>query len=170
MKNITVGLVIFFFGLVAFSNVYAQDKSEKMAFINLSKVFDEYKKTQKYDKELEEKGQGKIAEREKKVKEIKDLQDKLSVLSKTEKEKTESKIDEKMKGLQQFDSNMQTDLRIERDNMLKEILKEIEKVIKEYAEKNKITLILNDRILLYGDKTLDVTDDIVKILNDRYKQ
>jgi outer membrane protein len=169
MKKIIVLLLIITFGLISSTHVYAQGKNEKIAYVDLTRVFDEYKKTQKYEKELKQRGKTKASEREKKVREIKELQDKLSVLSKTEKEKTQNKIDKKLRELQEFDSQIQTDLRIERDNMLKEILKEIEKSISEYAQKNNYTLILNDRILLYGDKTLDITDDIIKMLNERYK-
>lgn len=165
-----VFLAIVSFGLIVFHNAYAQEQKLKIAYVDLSRVFDEYKKTEKYDKELEEKGKTKTAEREKKVKDIKDLQDKLSVLSKDEKEKTQGKIDEKLKDLQEFDGKMQTDLRIERDNMLKEILKEIEKAIREYAEANSLDLIFNDRILLYGNKTLDITDGIIKALNEKYNK
>ena len=168
MRKIIV-LAIVSLGLILSSNIYAQDKSEKIAFVDLSRVFDEYKKTEKYDKELEKKGKAKVGEREKKIKEIKGLQDKLSVQSKEGKDKTQGKIDEKLRLLQEFDSALQRDLRIERDDMLKEILQEIEKSIREYAEKNSYTFILNDRILLYGSKTSDITDDIIKMLNEKQK-
>jgi Skp family chaperone for outer membrane proteins len=41
-------------------------------------------------------------------------------------------------------------------------------VIQEYGKNNGYLIILNDRVLLYGDETEDLTEKIIKILNDNY--
>jgi len=61
------------------------------------------------------------------------------------------------------------DLRKERDEKLKEILQDIEKVVQSYAQKNGYDFIFNDRVLLYGAANADVTQDIVDLLNGGYK-
>ena len=47
-------------------------------------------------------------------------------------------------------------------------LPEIQNYIKEYNADNRFKLIINKAGLLYGDKSLDITEPIIKALNDRY--
>ena len=54
--------------------------------------------------------------------------------------------------------------------MVKDILKEMSDVIKEYGQKNGYSIILNDRVLLYGDSGMDLTNEIIKILNEKYNK
>ena len=44
----------------------------------------------------------------------------------------------------------------------------IEKVVKDYAQKEGYTLVLNDRVLVYGGEEMNITDKIVKLLNESY--
>lgn len=159
-------------GLLFLVGVVAQGEAEelrKVGYINLGKLFDEYEKTEEADKVLEEKGNARQTEREKKFDEVKRLKDKIALMSAEEKEKKQEALDEKAKELEDFDRQTQVDLRRERDTMVREILKEIDKVIQEYGEKNGYDLILNDRVLLYGAGGLDLTDEILKVLNESYK-
>ena len=167
MKKIIIVLGTIFFFLLTVNYVQAESK---VGFVDLSKVFDEYQKTKDYDSRLEKKQEQKQKERDKRIKEIKELQNKISLLNDKEKEKTQEKIDKKIKSLQELDRQVQTDLRKERDKLIKEILKEIEKTISDYAKKENYTLIFNDRILLYGNETLDLTDQILNSLNNKYSK
>jgi outer membrane protein len=169
MKKVMVSLFIATFVLAIFNTASVNAQDEKFAYVDLVKVFNDYKKTEKYDKKLEEEKTIKEKEREKSINEIKDLQDKLSIVSKDEKDKTQKQIDEKLRGLQQFDSQVQMDLRKEYSEMMQEILKEINKVVRDYAEKNKITFVFKDAALAYGKETLDITEDIIKMLNEKFK-
>jgi len=141
----------------------------KIGYIDLSRSFDEYQKTKDFDKELEGKGDMKQNEREKLVQEIRKMREELELMNKKAREKKETDIESKIKALQEFDQEAKTDLTKERDNMVKDILREMSDVIKEYGEKNGYSIIVNDRVLLYGDSGMDLTGEIIKILNDRYK-
>lgn len=141
----------------------------KIGYIDLSRLFDEYQKTKDFDKELEAKGDMKQDEREKLVQEIRKMREELELMNKSAREKKEADIESKIKALQEFDQEAKMDLTKERDNMVKDILEEMSGVIKEYGQKNGYSVIVNDRVLLYGDSGLDLTGEIIKILNDRYK-
>ena len=143
---------------------------EKIGYIELSKVFDEYQKTKDSDKTLADKEGERQEKREKMVDEIKRLKDELSMMSKKGKEKKQEAIEKKIGALQDFDREIRTDLRRERDAMVRDILREIDKVVQEYGKKNGYTLILNDRVLLYREEKLNLTDDILKTLNNQYKR
>lgn len=170
MKSLRIIFGIIFMAGLLVGKLYAQDIGKKVAYVDLSKLFDEYQKTKEYDETLTAKQKVKEEERNKKITEIKDLQSKLALLNDKEKEKVQAQLDSKMKALQQFDQEATTDLRKQRDDLVKEILKDIEKVIHEYAQKEKYDLIFNDRILLYGDESLDISQSLLKNLNDKYKK
>lgn len=161
------GLVLglaFFVTAVLTSAAFAADK---LAYVNLSKIFSEYKKTQDYDKVLSDKEKTYTADRDKKVNDIKQLQDKMNLLSDKEKETKKTDIESKVKDLQEFDRQKQTDLRKEQDEKMQEILKDIEDVIKQYSLSQGYTLVFNDRVLVYQDNKLDITNKIIEILSSK---
>ncbi|MFH0838913.1 MAG: OmpH family outer membrane protein [Candidatus Omnitrophota bacterium] len=143
----------------------------KLGYVNLSKIFEEYEKTKEYDKTLEAQGTQKQKERDKLVTEIKGLKDELELLSEKGKEEKQGQIDTKLTDLKKFDATVREELARQRDNFLKEIVEEIGKVVEEYGQKEKYTLIVRiEGVVMYGDKSIDVTDEVLKILNGRYKK
>ncbi len=146
----------------------ASAASEKIGYMDLGKVFDDYNKTKDLDKELEAKGNTKEAEREKMVNEIKKLRQELDLLSDKAKEAKQAQIEERIKKLQDFERDARDSLRKERDDMARQILKEITDTINEIAKKEVYLLILDKRAMLYGREGDDLTNNILKVLNDRY--
>lgn len=168
MKKINVFILSTIFACTFIGGAYAQNAAMKVAYVDLSKVFDEYTKTKEYDKTLEEKHSAFEKEHNKKLQEIKDTNDKLSLLKDEEKSKMMEKIDADKAALLEFDRQKQTDLKKQRDEKIREILGEIEKTIKDYAVQEKYNLIFNDKVLAYADASMDITAPILKILNDKY--
>jgi len=161
-------LLALFLGLgLIWGSAHAADL--KFGYVDLGRIFTEYKKTVEYDKGLNEKQNLYEAERDKKVNEVKNLQDKLSLLSEKEKETKKGDLETKVKALQDFDRQKQTDLRKEQDDKMKEVLKDIEEVVKKYAQNQGYTMVFNDRVLVYQEKSMDITDKVVEILNKEYK-
>jgi outer membrane protein len=144
--------------------------ADKFAYVDLTKIFSEYTKTKDYDKVLGDKQNAYEGERDKLVAEVKGFQDKLNLLSDKDKEAKKSELENKIKNLQEFDRQKQGDLRKEQDERMKELLKDINEAIKQYAEKEGYTMVFNDRVLVYQDKSLDITDKIVSIVNKGSKK
>jgi Skp family chaperone for outer membrane proteins len=168
VKRFSVLLLGVFFGLVVLTGkVLAADK---LGYVDLSRAFSEYSKTKDYDKVLEEKQNAYTTERDKKVAEIKQLQDKLNLLSDKEKEAKKGDLEVKVTALQEFDRQKQTDLRKDQDEKMKDILKDIEEAVKNYSEKEGYTLVFNDRVLVYQNKSMDITDKVIEILNKGSKK
>ena len=169
MKSFKIASVLAL--IVLFSAASAQAQSAgKIGYVDLSRIFDEYTKTKEYDAVLEKKHSDYQAERDKRLSKIKDAQGKLALLKAEEKAKLEADMEKDRTDLLEFDRQQQTDLRKQRDEKIREILLEIEKVVKDYAEKEKFSLILNDRVLIFGAPEINVTDPILKTLNDSYKK
>jgi outer membrane protein len=148
----------------------AAQAAEKFGYVDLSRSFSEYGKTKDYDKTLGDKENAYKAELDKKVAEIKQLQDKMNLLSDKEKDAKKTDLETKVKVLQDFDRQKQADLRKEQDEKMKEILKDIEEAVKKYSEKEGYTMVFNDRVLVYQVKDMDITDKILEILNKDYKK
>ena len=165
-KSFAVMIGVVFLAICA-TGAFAADK---LAYVDLSRLFDEYEKTKAYDKILEGKQMTYEKDREKNVDEVKKMQDKMSLLSDKEKEAKKGDLENKIKELQEFDRVQQTDLRKERDEKMKEILKDIENAVSAYSKANGYTMVFNDRVLVYQEKTMDITDGVIKILQGYYKK
>ena len=171
MKSLKVSLIVSVFTLFTGASVFAQSlDGKKVGYVDLSRVFDEYGKTKEYDAVLEKKHTEYEDARNKKLDGIREEQGKLALLKEGEKAKLQETIDKDKADLLEFDRQQQTDLKKQRDDKIREILLEIEKIVHDFAEKEKYTLILNDRVLIYGDKSMDLTEKVLKLLNDSYKK
>lgn len=162
-----VGLVMF--ALVA-STASAAVAAGKIAYVDLSTTFDKYEKTKVYDDELSKVQAVKEKDLTQLADEIKTIEDKMPLLSEKEKASKQKELDEKNAKLKTLSQQVALDLRKERDEKLKEILQDIEKVIQSYAQKNQYDFILNDRVLLYGAASADISQDVIDLLNNQYKQ
>ena len=163
MKKAVVVLLGIIFSLALFmGSAYAEDK---LGYVDLSRAFSEYTKTKGYDKNLSDKEKAYTDERDKKVAELKAFQDKLSLLGDKEREAKGSELQAKAKTFQDYDRQKQADLRKEQEEKMKELLKDIEEAVKKYSEKEGYTLVFNDRVLVYQTKSMDITNQVIAILN-----
>lgn len=169
MKSFKIfGLIVAFLVAGAYP-LYAQS-ALKIAYVDIGRLFDEYEKTKAYDKVLEADSKKFEEERNKKIDQIKEMQGKLAMLKDAEKTKVEQDMEKLKNEIIEFDRTKRTDLTKARDEKVREILLEIEKTVAEYAKKDGITFVLNDRTLIYGDASLNITEPILKSLNESYKQ
>ena len=143
---------------------------EKFGTVDIGKVFDEYEKTKKFDDEFQTEGRLKQEERDAIVHEIRRLRDEQALLAEDARRDKQSAIDAKIKELDSFDREIQKTLGEKRNQAVKEVFQDIENVMTQYGERKGYDFIFNDRALLYKDKPYDVTSDILKELNDRYRK
>ncbi|MFC1590382.1 OmpH family outer membrane protein [Candidatus Omnitrophota bacterium] len=141
------------------------EEANKMGFVDLARVFDQYSKTVEFDKSLEEKGRSKEDERKGMVEEIRKLQDEAALLSDEARAQKQPQIDEKIKTLRDFNRDTQGALVKERNDRITEILADIQGVVETYAKENDYDVVLNSRMLLFGDQQHDITEEILSKLN-----
>lgn len=166
VSRFAVAMFLIFVSFLIGNTAFAAE--QKMGYLDLSKVFDDYTKTKDLDKQLEKKQEAKQAERNKLVAEIKKLKDELELTSEKSKETKQATIDEKIKKLSDFDRDTRDSLRKERDDMARQILKEINETVNQMGKKEGFFLILDSRAILYGLTGDDLTAKILKALNDTY--
>lgn len=168
MKAVKTCVAAAVFSLALTSSVFA--KEMKIAFVDLAQLFDKYQKTKEYDASLQKKGEGFQKQRDDMIAKIQSAQGKLAVLKDDEKQKLQADIDKQKNELIEFDKDKRTELAKERDEKVREILLEIERIVSDIAKKEGYDYILNDRVLIYGDQTQNLTERVLKSLNDSYKK
>lgn len=144
---------------------FAQSKDLKIGYVNLTVIFDKYQKTIDYDKVLEQKSTEYKKQRNDLVAKIQESERKITLLKEEERMKVAQQIEKDKQALMDFDQKNQTELRKDRDDKIREILLEIESVVKAYAQREKYDIILNDRVLIYGAESFDLTQKVLDSLN-----
>ncbi len=160
------GLAVLAFGLMLATPAFAKDL--KVAYVDLSRVFDNYQKTKDFDAVLQKEGEGFKQELDAKVQKVRDAQSKLALLKDDEKQKVSAQIEKDKADLIEFDKQKRTELAKKRDDKVREILLEVEKIVSNMAKKEGYSFIFNDRVLIYGDQEQNITDKVLKSLNDSY--
>lgn len=121
----------------------------KTAKLNLARVFDSYQKTRDFDAILQKQGKEFQAVRDGMVGKVNEGQmDKSEVVK--------------------YDTAKRTELAKRRDDKVREILTEIQKAVSDYAVKHQIRAVLNDRAKKLKGDEIDITDEIIPILNNQY--
>ncbi len=167
MKKAGIVLAGVFFSLVLLAA--SAQAADKFGYVDLSRAFSEYNKTKGYDKNLSDKEKVYTDERDRKVADLKAFQDKLNLLNDKQREAKGAELQSKVKAFQDYDKQKQADLRKEQEDRMKEILKDIQDAVKKYSEKEGYTLVFNDRVLVYQTKSMDITNQVVAILNSPNK-
>ena len=81
-----------------------------------------------------------------------------------------NKLREKYKSYQELKNTKNNDLKKLRDNASKQILKIINEILAEYSTKNKISLIIEKKNIVIGKTELDITKNILTLLNTKIKK
>jgi len=161
----------------------------KIGFANIKRIIDDYERTKTIEVEIDDYRRGKTDEIEKKRKRLKELRDDMKMLNPDsrmyfEKVKLARRMEMEIK---LAEDELKVDLQYRLLRATKEIYEDITNQIKEYAQKNgfhvifkvekgkieseskgELILKINSRGVLYYDKSLDVSDAIIKILNVNY--
>lgn len=146
------------------TSAYAADMG-KIGYVDLSRLFDEYHKTKEYDKVLEARHDELEKIGKEKIDKIRESEGRLALLKEDQKKALEDEIDTMKGEAQEFVQQEQSNLTKDRNEKIREILLEIENVVSDFAEKEGYSIILNDRVLIYGDQTKNLTEEILAILN-----
>lgn len=162
-----LGLAVIF-GLMATGISLAGDL--KIAYVDLSKVFDGYQKTKEFDAVLQREGETFQKERDAMVQKIQDAQSKLALMRDDQKATMQADIEKQKNDVVAYDKEKRTQLAKRRDDKVREILIEIQGIVSTLSKKAGYTYVLNDRVMIYGEPQFNITDEVLKALNDSYKK
>ncbi|MFW2330674.1 MAG: OmpH family outer membrane protein [Nitrospinota bacterium] len=177
-KTVAVVGVTLFMMLTFFANTELAF-AEKIGGVDLQKVLINSKKAKKAQKELQLKFDSSKSKLEKMKAELLKMQSELTesrrTLSSDKLVLKEGQLKRKERELALEQEDLQSSLRSTQAEKMKVIFGEISSVIKDYAKKHKYHIILEkgatpsigNPVILYLDDSIDVTDDIIKLLDQK---
>jgi len=168
MKALKVFGLAVIFGLMATGMSLADGL--KIGYVELSKVFDGYQKTKEFDAMLQSQGETFQKQRDAMVQKIQDAQTKLDLMSDAQKTTMQADIEKQKNDVLAFDKEKRAELGKKRDDKVREILSEIQNAASAIAKKEGYTYVLNDRVMVYGDTQFNITNEVLKAVNDSYKK
>lgn len=148
----------------------AYAEGEKIGYVDVAKIFDEFQKTKDNDRVLQEAGKKKEEERDAIVHEIRQIKDEMVLLADDAKAKKQTVLEGKMKELQDFDNDARQSLGEQRNKVVREIFKDIDDTVQRYGEKKGLDIVFNERALVYHNPKYDITKEITDELNKGYKK
>ena len=164
MKNIFI--IIFF--LSYFSNVFAQDK---ILYLDVSRLLNDSDVGKYLNTELSKINKSNIDEFKKIENSIKSEEE--NILKQKNILKTEeynSKINDlknKFNSYQELKNRKNMEINQKRNNAANKILKVINEILSKYSSEKEISLIIEKKNIVIGKTQLDITDDILKLLNKK---
>ena len=111
-------------------------------------------------KNLEEK-EKKIQDEERKIIQQKKL------ISPDEYKKKVSDLRKKVSSLQSERNKLLENISKERSKARKELLKNLNPILSDYMKENNVRMIIDRKSILLADENLDITDEIISILNKK---
>ena len=162
------------FLLLMFVNLITGTAQSQIVYINMEKLFNESMvgiSLNKKISEINKLNEKNIKKLEMEIKsEDENINSQKNILNEEELKKKIAKLNNKIKEYQNLLKKNKDNLnkkKIEGTNVILETLKPI---LSEYSEKNSISMVLQKQNVVIGKKELDITKDIIIILNEKIKK
>ena len=165
MRNL-ISIIIFFLIINLNNTSYA---NEKIVYLNVNYVFSNSISGKEANKSFESKVKNLENEVNKFTKNINSEKDKLkkqkNILSDVEFNKKFTEIDDKIKEFNKKIKVRNDEIMNLRKQVRLNFTKELKKILSNYSTENSINMIFNQEDILVGSKTLDISNDILKIVD-----
>ena len=169
MKKFLLIFIIFFF-----FNSYSFSEENKIVYIDMDLLISKSLAGKSINNQIKSQNKNNL-EKFKKIesdikKEDEDISNKKNILSEDEYKKMVSQLNKKIKNYRIMVSE-----NVDKNNKLKisatkKLIKKLNPILSDYSEKNSISIILQKRDIIIGKNSLNITDDIIKILDENVKE
>ncbi len=165
MKKLLLALTLF-----SVTAVPLAVSAEKIGFVNVTRLFNEYAKAKGIDKMIEDKFSGPKNELEKLVVDIKALEKEIKtnelLMSESKLTKSKTKLQDMVAEYRTKGMALEKELQEVRNREMTDFRQIVFEVTKGYAEDKKFDLIVNEGVMYVSSK-LDITDDILSRVNKK---
>ena len=164
-------IILLFFFLLFYNNSFAE---EKIFYLDINFILAESDAGKYINNELKKINDKNIEEFKKIENSIKSEEDNLvkqkNILKEEEFNNKVNILREKYKSYQELKNTKSNDLKTLRNNAGNQILKIINEILAEYSAKNKISMIMEKKNIVIGKTELDITKNILELLNTKIKK
>jgi len=143
-----------------------------IGLVDTKSVFENHPKAQQAKENMEQditKFQNIFQAKQEEIKGLKEKLDANALLSDEEKEKQKKIINDKIAELMKYKEDMSGELEAKEQELTKEIVDDIYGAISEIAKGKNLQLVMEKGSTLYAAKGLDLTEDVMKIIEGRNK-
>jgi outer membrane protein len=140
----------------------------KLAFVDLQRALNDStagKKAKEDFKKQVDKMQGTLQKQKEQIDNMKtDIEKKSLVMKEDDRRNLEKDYQKKMRDFERSYKDSQGELQLKDNELTADLLKELQEIIEEYGKRNGYTMILerSSSSVLYGDPTIDLTEQIIQ--------
>ncbi|MGD0281320.1 MAG: OmpH family outer membrane protein [Dissulfurispiraceae bacterium] len=171
MKKICLAVVVGFAVLLTGSLSHVNAADIKMGFVDIERAANDSEEGMKAISQLNEFKSSKqlvLTEKGKAIEQMKsDLDKQGDIISSDAKKSKIEEVERSERELQRMVADASQELEKKRREMTESVYKKIIELLAKYGQDEKYTVILPMQSVLYGDKTLDITDIIIKKFNEQ---
>ncbi len=164
---------IFMVVLLAMATGSAWGQDLKVGFVNVQKAISQSQRGEKaretFQSAVKAKEQALRKEQAAIEKERTTLAKQAVLMKEAERTKAQRRVQRLRRDFERKARDVREELAVKEREMTDEILKDLQKVIAEVGKTGKFTMILERSQLLYTDKGTDITDDVIKLYNERFQ-
>ena len=169
MKNFFQIIIIFFF-----LNSYCISQENKIVYIDMDLLISKSLAGKSINTQIKSQNKNNL-EKFKKIeidikKEDEDISNKKNIISDDEYKKMVSQLNNKIRNYRAMVSENADKNKKLKINATKKLIKKLNPILSDYSEKNSISIILQKRDIIIGKNSLNITDDIIKILDENVKE
>ncbi len=170
MGKLIKKFLIVFIIFISFSNNSNANVPYFLDFKYILNQSDAGKKAQSFLKNKLEKGINNLKDKEKKIQqEEKKIISQKKVITEDEYKKKVSELRKKVALLQKERTTLLNTVAKQRQKARNELLKNLNPIIKEYMKDKNIRMVIDKKSLLLADENLNITNDIIALLNKKLK-
>ena len=150
----------------------AASRQMKIAYVDTERVLESSVEFKEVDREARGKVEVKEEEGQKKLEDLKKLEEEIEQLAQDKREPQTRELLRRRRELLEFQQQSRDEILEKQGVDLKRIATKIRSVIEVLSREMKLTLVLDVKPVLYLDRTevIDLTDNVVERLNKEYEQ
>ncbi len=162
------------FLILSLLTIYSQNLlAELPYYLDFKFILNESIAGKKAQNDLKNKLENGLSDLSKKEKNLQSEEKKIiaqkKLISEDEYKKKVNELRKKVIDLQKAKKNLLDTVAKQRSKARSELLRNLNPLIKKYMEEKKIRYVMDKKTLILADESLDITQDIVKRLNDKIK-
>ena len=144
-----------------------------LAYLDIQYIIDNSNLGQIYKKNLKEKSdkfKSKLSIKEDEIKKQEaEINNQKNILKENELKIKINKLNKQLKEYQTSKKELNQNFILEKRELSSKILKLLNPILTKYVDENNIKIVIEKKNILVGIKTLDITDNILKIFNEETK-
>ena len=166
--------IIKLFLLIIFLQFHQVHAAENIVYLDIEKLIHSSKAGKIIDENIKKNHKTNLDIFEKKENELKGEETKIisqkNILNEEEFKKKIDNLKKKVINYQNDRKQKINELNLLKSELTKKLLSHLNPILAEYSDKNSISLIVDKKTIVLGKTELDITEKIVKLLNEKVKE